>query len=184
MKHKIDLPGGRHGCLLILDRDGVINEISYDPDDKYYYILTPQDFIFKPGALEAFRLMNDLECDICICSKQRCLGKGLLTWKGLREIHAYMNSQIEAYGGRTVEKIFIEPLLPAKTFILQEALLAFNCHPSKALLLDDSLENLLNANEKNSINGIQITEENSLLLTIMRLIDETNTGKNNLYQGA
>jgi histidinol phosphatase-like enzyme len=155
--------GQKQVSLLILDCDGVINENSPDPKSRYYYILKPNDFIFKAGVLEAFRLMNDLECDICICSIQRCIGKGLLTWEGLYEIHAYMNSQIEAYGGRTVEKIFVEPGLPAKTFILQKALDDFACHPSRALLLDDSMENLLNAREKLDICGIQITNENTLL---------------------
>lgn len=151
--------------LLILDRDGVINENSSDLDSNLYYILCPKDFIFKDGVLDAFRDMWGLDCDICICTRQRCISKGLITLKEIEQIHVFMRAKIDEQGGRKVDKIYIEPKLKSKQKILKQASFDFGCCYSNMLFLDDNLDTLYEAAEF-GINGVHITEKNNLLKVI------------------
>lgn len=160
------LLGPKQIQLLILDRDGVININSSDPNSPLYYILKSEDFIFKDGVLEAFRRMNDLPCDICICTRQQGISKRLLTWESLNSIHSYMTSQIIFNGGAAIKGIFVEPILPAKTYVLLKALAELSCLPQHALLLDDGQENIIAAKENIGINGAHITDEYNLLRVI------------------
>lgn len=95
--------GQKRIALLVLDRDGVINENSRDPESNLYYILRPKDFLFKDGVLDAFKDMWGLDCDIVICTKQRCLSKEMVTLQELQQFHAFMNTQIKQAGGRIVD---------------------------------------------------------------------------------
>jgi D-glycero-D-manno-heptose 1,7-bisphosphate phosphatase len=84
------------GCnTLFLDRDGVIN---YEISDGY--VLDKSQFKFMPGVIDAITILHKYFKHIIVVTNQRCIGKGLLTEDGLKEIHQYMCSEIEAAGGR------------------------------------------------------------------------------------
>ncbi|MEO8121291.1 MAG: D-glycero-beta-D-manno-heptose 1,7-bisphosphate 7-phosphatase [Rhodoferax sp.] len=91
--------------LVILDRDGTINE---DSDD---YVKTPEEWEPLPGALEAIARLNHSGWHVVIASNQSGLGRGLFDVSTLNAMHAKMNKLLAAVGGR-VDAIFYCPHAP------------------------------------------------------------------------
>ena len=92
--------------LIILDRDGVINENSPD------YIKAPEEWIPIPGSLEAIARMCRAEYRIVIISNQSGAGRGLFTIDTLNRIHTRMLEHIQQKGGE-IDAIMICPHTPA-----------------------------------------------------------------------
>ncbi|MCL6523842.1 MAG: HAD-IIIA family hydrolase [Thermoflavifilum sp.] len=88
---------------LFLDRDGVINV-----EKKESYVLSWDEFVFAPGALEALGMLNEVFGHIVVVTNQRCIGKGLLTVQQLDDIHRCMVKTIETHGGR-IDRIYFCP---------------------------------------------------------------------------
>ncbi|WP_198674815.1 D-glycero-beta-D-manno-heptose 1,7-bisphosphate 7-phosphatase [Rhodoferax ferrireducens] len=91
--------------LVILDRDGTINE---DSDD---YVKSPEEWAPLPGALEAIARLNHSGWHVVIASNQSGLGRGLFDVSTLNAMHAKMNKLLAAVGGR-VDAIFYCPHAP------------------------------------------------------------------------
>ena len=91
--------------LVILDRDGTINE---DSDD---YVKSPEEWTPLPGALEAIARLNHSGWHVVIASNQSGLGRGLFDVSTLNAMHAKMNKLLAAVGGR-VDAIFYCPHAP------------------------------------------------------------------------
>ena len=89
-----------NGWTLFLDRDGVINE-KLEND----YVKGWNDFIFKTGALRAITGLSNIFSRIFIVTNQRGVGLGLMTQKGLHEIHEKMVSEIVNASGR-IDQIY------------------------------------------------------------------------------
>lgn len=90
---------GRVPAVVVLDRDGVINEDSPD------YIRSPAEWIPIPGSLEAIARLHRAGFVIVIATNQSGVGRGLFTIDTLWDIHRSMLAQIAAAGGY-VQKIF------------------------------------------------------------------------------
>lgn len=88
---------------LFLDRDGVINKEIRDG-----YVLNWEMFRFEEGVLAALPLLAGKFGHIVMVTNQRCIGKGLLTEEGLRDIHTRMLEAVTAQGGR-IDKIYFCP---------------------------------------------------------------------------
>lgn len=80
---------------LFLDRDGVLNQ-----DHVGGYVLSVDEFKLYDGVKEAMQQFAQQFGRIVICTNQRCIGRGLLTDQGLREIHDYLLQLIVPSGGR------------------------------------------------------------------------------------
>lgn len=91
--------------LVILDRDGTINE---DRDD---YVKTPEEWTPLPGALEAIARLNHAGWHAVIASNQSGLGRGLFDVSTLNAMHAKMHKMLAAVGGR-VDAVFYCPHAP------------------------------------------------------------------------
>lgn len=91
--------------LIILDRDGVINE---DSDD---YIKSPEEWVPIPGSLEAIARLNQAGYRIVVATNQSGLGRGLFDIETLNRIHAKMHRRLAAVGG-TIDAIFYCPHTP------------------------------------------------------------------------
>lgn len=91
--------------LIILDRDGTINE---DRDD---FIKSPEEWVPIPGALEAIARLNHAGWHTVIASNQSGLGRGLFDISALNAIHAKLHKQLAALGGR-MDAIFFCPHTP------------------------------------------------------------------------
>ena len=88
--------------LVILDRDGTINQ---DSDD---YIKSPEEWIPLPGALEAIARLNHAGWQVVVASNQSGLGRGLFDMATLNAMHAKMNKLLTAVGGR-IDAVFFCP---------------------------------------------------------------------------
>lgn len=80
--------------LVILDRDGVINEDSPD------YIKSPEEWIPIPGSLEAIACLNAAGHIVVLATNQAGVGRGYYTQEMLGHIHQKMADELHAKGAR------------------------------------------------------------------------------------
>ena len=85
--------------LVILDRDGVINE---DSDD---FIKSPAEWRPLPGSLEAIARLTAHGYTVVVATNQSGLARGLLDAATLDAIHRRMQGAVAAAGGR-IDAIF------------------------------------------------------------------------------
>jgi D-glycero-D-manno-heptose 1,7-bisphosphate phosphatase len=88
--------------LVILDRDGTINE---DRDD---YVKSPAEWVPLPGALEAIARLNHAGWHTVVATNQSGLARGLFDMATLNAVHARMNRELAAFGGR-IDAVFFCP---------------------------------------------------------------------------
>ena len=80
--------------VVLLDRDGVINEDSPD------YIRTPADWQPIPGSLEAIAELCAASFAVAVCTNQAGVARGLLSRADLEAIHRRMETEVSRHGGR------------------------------------------------------------------------------------
>jgi D-glycero-D-manno-heptose 1,7-bisphosphate phosphatase len=78
--------------LVILDRDGTLNEDSAD------YVKSPEEWTPLPGALEAVARLNHAGWHVVVASNQSGLGRGLFDVSTLNAMHAKMHLWVERCG--------------------------------------------------------------------------------------
>ena len=91
--------------LVILDRDGVINQ------DSPEYIKSPAEWRPIPGSLEAIARLNRAGYRVVVATNQSGVGRGLFDVETLNAIHERMRSQLAELGG-SVDAIFFCPHRP------------------------------------------------------------------------
>ena len=91
--------------LVILDRDGTINESSDD------FVKSPEEWLPLPGVLEAIARLNHAGFQVVVVSNQAGLGRGLFDMAQVNAMHAKMHKLLAAAGGR-VEAVFFCPHAP------------------------------------------------------------------------
>ncbi len=91
--------------LIILDRDGVINE------DSDAFIKSPDEWVPIPGAIEAIAQLTQAGYTIVVATNQSGLGRGLFDIDTLNAIHQKMIDCVKAAGG-TISAILFCPHLP------------------------------------------------------------------------
>jgi len=91
--------------LIILDRDGTINE---DRDD---FVKTPDEWVPLPGALEAIARLNHAGWHTVIATNQSGLGRGTFDMATLNAMHTKMNQLLAKQGGR-IDAVFFCPHAP------------------------------------------------------------------------
>jgi D-glycero-D-manno-heptose 1,7-bisphosphate phosphatase len=91
--------------LVILDRDGTINE------DSAEFVKSAEEWVPLPGALEAIARLNHAGWHVVVASNQSGLGRGLFDVSALNDIHAKMHKLLAAVGGR-VDAVFYCPHAP------------------------------------------------------------------------
>ena len=93
--------------LIILDRDGVINE------DSDAYIKSVNEWQPIPGSIEAIARLSAAGYSVVVATNQSGLGRGLFDLDDLEAIHNNMCEQIEAAGGH-ISGIYYCPHLPTE----------------------------------------------------------------------
>ena len=88
--------------LVILDRDGVINQ------DSDQFIKTPEEWKPIPGSLEAIARLTHSGFRVVVCSNQSGVGRGLLDMATLNAINDKMYKALSPLGGR-VDALFFCP---------------------------------------------------------------------------
>lgn len=92
-----------HFNWLILDRDGVVNELL--PND---YATKVDDVILNHQFLECCKDLSLHFKGIFVVTNQACIGKGLATIEQIKIINDYIDSEICKYGGK-ITKFYICP---------------------------------------------------------------------------
>ena len=88
--------------LIILDRDGVINE---DSDD---YIKSPDEWMPIPGSLDAIARLNHAGYSVAIASNQSGIARGYFSLETLAAMSVKMNDMLALLGGR-IDAMFFCP---------------------------------------------------------------------------
>ena len=94
--------------LLLIDRDGVINEDSED------FIKSPDEWHPIPGAMGAISRANQLGFHVVIVSNQSGLARKLFSIEDLNQIHNRMLNEVTRHGGN-ISAIFFCPHSPDET---------------------------------------------------------------------
>ena len=88
--------------LVILDRDGVINQ------DSVSYIGSPDEWQPLPGSLEAIAKLTQAGYHVVVATNQSAVGRGLLEMATLNAIHDKMHRAVGQAGGR-IDAVFYCP---------------------------------------------------------------------------
>lgn len=88
--------------LVILDRDGVINQ------DSAKFIKNPNEWIPIPGSLEAIALLNQSGFRVAVATNQSGVSRGLFDMATLNAIHDKMHKELALVGGR-IDAVFYCP---------------------------------------------------------------------------
>ncbi len=91
--------------LIILDRDGIINQ------DSMHYIKSPDEFILIPSSIQAIARLTAAGYKIAVVTNQSGISRGLYTEQTLAAIHAKMRAEVEAAGGH-IDVIEFCPHMP------------------------------------------------------------------------
>ena len=91
-----------HLKLVILDRDGTINQASEE------FVKSPEEWHPLPGALEAISRLNHAGFHVVLATNQSGLGRGLFDMAALNAVHAHMLKALATLGGR-IDAIFYCP---------------------------------------------------------------------------
>ncbi|MDH5395647.1 MAG: D-glycero-beta-D-manno-heptose 1,7-bisphosphate 7-phosphatase [Gammaproteobacteria bacterium] len=132
--------------LIILDRDGVINE---DSDD---YIKSPEEFIPLPGSLDAMARLSRAGYTIAIATNQSGIARGYFDIDTLHLMHEKLMQLLAAQGG-SVGGIFFCPHGPddscecrkPKPGLLLDIKARFNTVMQDVPVVGDSLRDLQSA---------------------------------------
>ena len=84
---------------VLLDRDGVINELVYLPELGIIDSpLNPDQFRLQPGAAQAIKTLNDLGFKVAVVSNQPGIAKDKMTLNLFEEITLKMKRELEREG--------------------------------------------------------------------------------------
>jgi D-glycero-D-manno-heptose 1,7-bisphosphate phosphatase len=90
--------------FVILDRDGTIN-VEVD------HLLDSAQIEMIPGTIEALRELRALGLGMVVATNQSPIGRGLLTWEQLDEIHDRLRALLRE-GGVELDGIYVCPHEP------------------------------------------------------------------------
>jgi D-glycero-D-manno-heptose 1,7-bisphosphate phosphatase len=85
------LPSYTHRPAVFLDRDGVLNR-----DNGYVH--RPDQIVWVDGAMEAVRWLNDKGYYVFVVTNQGGVAHGYYTEEHVRELHVWMQQQLQACG--------------------------------------------------------------------------------------
>jgi D-glycero-D-manno-heptose 1,7-bisphosphate phosphatase len=91
--------------LIILGRDGILN--AYRDD----HVKAPEEWQALHGALEAVSRLNHAGWHVVVATNQAGIGRGMIDMASVNAVHAEMNRQLVAVGGR-LDAVFFCPHRP------------------------------------------------------------------------
>jgi len=129
--------------LVILDRDGVINQ------DSANFIKSPNEWIPLPGSLEAIALLNQHDFHVVVATNQSGVSRGLFDMATLNNIHDKMHREVAQMGGR-IDAVFYCPhaadehchCRKPKTGMVEEIAKRFSVELNEVAAVGDALRDL------------------------------------------
>ncbi|MCP3679583.1 MAG: D-glycero-beta-D-manno-heptose 1,7-bisphosphate 7-phosphatase [Gammaproteobacteria bacterium] len=91
--------------LIVLDRDGVINE------DSDAFVKSPQEWHLLPGSGEAIAKLNRAGFTVVVATNQSGVARGLYDWITLEAIHEKMRQALKKFSAH-IDEIYICPHHP------------------------------------------------------------------------
>ena len=91
--------------LVVLGRDGILNEF------REGHVTAPEEWVPVPGALEAVARLNHAGWHVAVATNQSGIGRGMIDMSSVNAVHAHMNRQLQAVGGR-IDAVFLCPHTP------------------------------------------------------------------------
>ena len=130
-------------ALIILDRDGVINE------DSDNYIRSLADWLPIPGSIEAIAQLSVAGHQVAVATNQSGLGRGYFDLDDLEAIHSQLCDRVEEHGG-VLAGIFYCPHRPEdncncrkpRTGLLDAIAAELQLPVSNAFFVGDSMKDL------------------------------------------
>lgn len=86
--------------LIILDRDGVINE------DSDAYIKSVEEWVPIPGSIEAIARMSKAGWAVAVATNQSGIARGYYSLATLEAMHAHLRALVERLGGELGQVIY------------------------------------------------------------------------------
>lgn len=123
--------------VCLIDRDGVLNVSSSNPESPLYYVTELDHIIIKPGAREALAIIRAHRVLTYLVTKQRCISKGLAS----RERVDLINNRVQRLLGHDFDGVYVEPEAETKRALYEQILKeTFVRHvgAASAHLFDDS----------------------------------------------
>lgn len=129
--------------LIILDRDGVINE------DLPTGVYKPEQFVLIDGSLAAIAALTQAGHTVVVATNQSVVAKGLISEAELNALHAELLRQVEAAGGK-IAQIYVASehpdavptrRKPLPTMLL-EAMQDAKTTPAHTIMIGDALRDL------------------------------------------
>lgn len=129
--------------LVILDRDGVINE------DSDQYIRSAEEWLPIPGSIEAIARLTISGYKIVVATNQSGLARGYFTQAELNAMHAKLTHQVSIHGGH-IDRIYYCPHSPndncqcrkPKTGLIKRIFTDYPTDPTETWLVGDSFRDL------------------------------------------
>ena len=129
--------------LVILDRDGVINE------DSDHYIRSAEQWLPIPGSIEAIVRLSQAGFTVLVATNQSGLSRGYFNQQQLDAMHDKLISLVVAQGGR-IDGIYVCPHGPddhcqcrkPATGLMEQIFRDYPAQPAKTWLVGDSLRDL------------------------------------------
>ena len=90
-------------AVIVLDRDGVINQ---DSDD---YIKSPSEWVQIPGSIGAMSALHSAGYTLCVATNQSGLARGLFSVETLEAVHHKMHKEVSREGGEITLIAFCPP---------------------------------------------------------------------------
>lgn len=88
--------------LVIVGRDGILNEYRED------HVKSPDEWQPLKRALEAVARLNHAGWHVVVATNQSGIGRGMIDMAAVNAVHAHMNQQLMAVGGR-LDAVFFCP---------------------------------------------------------------------------
>lgn len=129
--------------LVILDRDGVINE------DSDHYIKSVEEWQPIPGSIEAIAQLTQLGYTVAVATNQSGIGRGFYSLDMLAAMHEKMNALVQAAGG-TIAAIHYCPHHPEddcecrkpRTGLVRQIEQTLNTSAQNAWFVGDTLKDI------------------------------------------
>jgi len=138
--------------LIILDRDGVINQNSDD------FIKSPQEWQAIPGSLESIARLCRADYRVVVITNQSGVSRGFYTLNTLNKIHQKMIEELYAVGGE-INAIFFCPhaeeaqcaCRKPKPGLFYELADRLQCNLDDVYAVGDSIRDLRAANQAGAL---------------------------------
>jgi histidinol-phosphate phosphatase family protein len=133
---------------IFLDRDGVINRNRPSGD----YVKSWEEFQFLPGARDAITRLTQAGFRLLVITNQACIGKGIVSWDLVQQIHDRMIQEITKSGG-LIEAVLCCPHVPddgchcrkPSPGLLERAQEEYKVDLGQAILVGDSVKDVQTA---------------------------------------